>query len=67
MPGSVVFTAQTGRLPGLSRRLNPALDNLDRMYLYATNVTIDEGKQQPVRFKLNPPLRLTEFLDDMGV
>ena len=30
------------------------------MYLYATNVAIDEGKQQPVHFKLNQPLRLTD-------
>ena len=30
------------------------------MYLYAINVAIDEGKQQPVRFKLNQPLRLTD-------
>ena len=58
--GSVVFTEQTGHLPGLMGRLNPILDNLDRMYLYATNIAIDEGKQQPVHFKLNQPLRLTD-------
>ena len=58
--GSVVFPEQTGHLPGLTGRLNPILDNLDRMYLYATNVAIDDGKQQPVRLKLNQPLRLTD-------
>ena len=58
--GSVVFPERTGHLPGLAGRLNPILDNLDRMYLYATNVAIDEGKQQPVHFKLNQPLRLTD-------
>ena len=58
--GSIVFPEQTGHLPGLTGRLNPILDNLDRMYLYATNVAIDEGRQQPVRFKLNQPLRLTD-------
>ena len=58
--GSVVFTEQSGHLPGLTGRLNPILDNLDRMYLYATNTAIDEGKQQPVQFKLNQPLRLTD-------
>ena len=57
--GSIAFTEGTGHLPRLTGRLNPILDNLDRMYLYATNVAIDEGKQQPVRFKLNEPLRLT--------
>ena len=30
------------------------------MYLYATNIAIEEGKQQPVHFKLNQPLRLTD-------
>ncbi len=60
MGGSTVFTEGTGHLPDLTGRLNPILDDLDRMYLYATNVAIDEGKQQPVHFKLNQPLRLTD-------
>ena len=58
--GSAAFTEGTGHLPDLTGRLNPILDDLDRMYLYATNVAIDEGKQQPVHFKLNQPLRLTD-------
>ena len=58
--GSAVFTEQTGHLPNLAGRLNPILDNLDRMYLYATNVAIDEGKQQPVHFKLRQSLQLTD-------
>ena len=58
--GSVAFTEGTGYLPRLIGRLNPILDNLDRMYLYATNIAIDEGKQQPAHFKLNQPLRLTD-------
>ncbi len=60
MGGSTVFTEGTGHLPNLTGRLDPILDDLDRMYLYATNVAIDEGKQQPVRFKLNQPLQLTD-------
>ena len=58
--GSTVFTDGTGHLPDLAGQLNPILDDLDRMYLYAPNVAIDEGKQQPVHFKLNQPLRLTD-------
>ena len=58
--GSIVFPERHGRLPGLTGRLNPILDNLDRMYLYATNIAIDEGRQQPVHFKLKEPLRLTD-------
>ena len=60
MGGSEVFTEGTGHLPDLAGRLNPILDNLDRMYLYATNIAIEEGKQQPVHFKLNQYLRLTD-------
>ena len=30
------------------------------MYLYATNVAIDNGRQQPVRFKLGGAMRLTD-------
>ena len=58
--GSAVFTDGSGHLPDLTGRLNPILDDLDRMYLYATNIAIDEGKQQPVHFKLNQRLRLTD-------
>ncbi len=59
--GSVIFPERKGYLPNLTGRLNPILDNLDRMYLYTTNVAINEGKQQPVHFKLNQPLRITDI------
>ena len=58
--GSAVFTERTGHLPGLKGRLNPILDTLDRTYLYATNIAIENGRQQPVHFKLNQALRLTD-------
>ncbi len=58
--GSVVLLEGTGHLPRLSGRLNPILDSLDRMYLYANNIAIDEGKAQPVQFSLKQPLRLTD-------
>ena len=58
--GSMVIFERTGHLPGLAGRLNPILDNLDRMYLHATNVAIDEGRQQPVHFKLGESMRLTD-------
>ena len=56
----MVIPERTGHLPGLEGRLNPILDSLDRMYLYATNVSINDGRQQPVHFKLGEPLRLTD-------
>ena len=60
--GSMIIPDRTGHLPGLEGRLNPILDSRDRMYLYATNVAIDEGRQQPVHFKLNEAIRLTDVL-----
>lgn len=48
--GSTVFPEGTGSLPGLSGRLNPIRDTHDRTYLYASNIAIDAGKQQPVHF-----------------
>ena len=60
--GSRVIPNRTGDLPGIRGRLNPILDTLDRSYLYADNVAIDEGKQQPVHFRLNEPVRLTDSL-----
>ena len=58
--GSMVIPERTGHLHGLAGRLNPILDNLDRMYLYATNVAINEGRQQPLHFKLGEAMRLTD-------
>ena len=58
--GSMVIPQRTGHLPGLTGRLNSILDDLDRMYLYATNVSIDHGLQQPVHFKLGEAMRLTD-------
>ena len=58
--GAVIFPEATGYLPGLSGRLNPIRDTHDRTYLYASNITINEGKQQPVHFIPGEDLRLTD-------
>ena len=48
--GSAVFAEGTGYLPGLAGRLNPILDTSNRTYLYASNIAIAGGRQQPVSF-----------------
>ena len=58
--GSLVFPEATGALPRLRGRLNPIRDALDRTYLYASNIAINEGQQQPVHFLLGEKLRLTD-------
>ena len=58
--GSVVFSKGTGFLPGLTGRLNPIRDTSDRTYLYADNIAIQEGRQQPVPIRLGKPIRLTD-------
>ena len=58
--GSVIFPEATGHLPGLSGRLNPIRDTSDRTYLYASNIAINEGQQQPVTFIPGEDLRLTD-------
>ncbi|WP_419847659.1 ATP-binding protein [Candidatus Poriferisocius sp.] len=58
--GSVVVAGDAGHLPILSGRLNPILDSLDRSYLYADNISINQGLQQPVNFRLNEDLHLTD-------
>ena len=61
--GSLIIANRSGHLPGIDGRLCPILDTLDRSYLYADNVAVNDGQQQPVRFNLNEPVRLT---DSMG-
>ena len=58
--GAVIFPEDTGSVPGLRGRLDPIRDEFDRTYLYADNVAIDEGRQQPASFRLGKPLRLTD-------
>ena len=58
--GSVIFPEATGHLPGLKGRLNPIRDSHDRTYLYASNIAIDNGKQQPVQFIPGEELQLTD-------
>ena len=58
--GSWIVANQTGHLPGVEGRLNPILDSLDRTYLYADNIAINDGERQPVHFVLNEPVRLTD-------
>ena len=60
--GSLIIANRTGRLPGIQGRLSPIIDALDRMYLYADNVAVNDGETQPVRFVLNEPVRLTDSL-----
>ena len=58
--GSVIFREATGHVPGLSGRLNPIRDSSDRTHLYASNIAINEGKQQPIHFGFGEDLRLTD-------
>ena len=58
--GASIFPEGTGSLPGLSGRLNPIRDTRDRTYLYASNIAINEGQQQPVHFMPGEDLRLTD-------
>ena len=58
--GSAIFSQSTGQLPGLRGRLNPIRDTRDRTYLYADNIAIEEGRQQPVHFRIGEFLNLTD-------
>ena len=58
--GSIIFPESTGHIPGLRGRLNPKLDTSNRTYLYATNISIEDGRQQPVPFRFGKPMKLTD-------
>ena len=58
--GAVIFPEASGRIPGVTGRLNPKLDSRDRTYLYASNIAINQGRPQPVHFVLGEELRLTD-------
>ena len=50
--GSIVLPEATGRIPGLSGQINLGLDTSNRTYLYASNISINGGQQQPVTFAI---------------
>ncbi len=58
--GSAIFPSGTGHLPELTGRLNPIRDTSDRTYLYADNIAIEQGRQQPVHFRFGRPMQLTD-------
>ena len=58
--GAVVFPEATGQVPGLKGSLNPIRDSHDRTYLYASDIAINEGREQPVHFAFGEDLRLTD-------
>lgn len=53
--GSLIVDG-AGHVPGLEGRLNPILDNLNRLYMYADNISLNGGQQQPVKFRLGVPI-----------
>lgn len=59
--GSKIINS-TGYIPGLNGRLNPILDPHNRTYLYADNIAVNGGQQQPVTFEIDRPLELEDSL-----
>lgn len=58
--GSVILHDGTGRLPGLDGILNPMKDAGDRICLYASNIAINDGQPQPVRFTLGEEFHVAD-------
>jgi hypothetical protein len=57
--GSIIFHS-TGHIPGLQGRLNPILDTGNRTYLYADNIAINGGANQPATFVVDEPFELED-------
>ena len=58
--GAAIVDETADHLPGLGGRLDPTIDAHDRTYLYADNISINHGMQQPVYFAPGEELRLTD-------
>jgi hypothetical protein len=58
--GSEIFPQGTGHIPVIVGRLNPVGNESSRAALYADNVAIDGGKNQPVPIEIGKPLLLTD-------
>lgn len=58
--GSLICPNRTGYIPGLDGRLNPILDTSNRTYLYADNIAINGGQNQPATFEIGKPITLED-------
>ncbi len=58
--GAVFFENEQGRVPGLAGRLNPTRDSQDRLYIYADNISVNDGERQPIPFAIGEELRATD-------
>lgn len=56
--GAVIFPGGAGDVPVLRGRLQPILDTADHTYLYADNIAVNGGLQQPARFAFGEDLHL---------
>lgn len=56
--GSIICFS-TCHINGLQGRLNPILDS-PRRYLYADNIAIEGGKEQPAMFQLDKPVQVED-------
>ena len=61
--GGIIFPEASGRIPGLSGNVNAIRDALDRTYVYASNIRINDGAPQPVHFL---PGEQLSFVDSNG-
>lgn len=57
---SSIVIESTGYIPGLEGRLSPILDSGNRTYLYADNIAIIGGQNQPVTFQIDKPFELED-------
>lgn len=57
--GSFIFDG-TGYIPGIEGRLNPILDSIERTYLYANNISVNNNTAQPAHFKYGENISLTD-------
>ena len=58
--GSLIFRNGTGEIPGMSGILNPVLDKQNRTYIYAENIAINDGEQEPVDFEFGKMMHLMD-------
>ena len=56
--GSLICTSNRAQVKGLLGSISLIHDQQDRTYMYAENIAIDGGEQQPVNVELGRPTRL---------
>lgn len=64
--GSAIFYHGMGHIKGINGGLSPILDSSNRTYLYASNISVNGGVQQPAHFQFGKNIGIEDNIGNIA-